>query len=96
MKTKERTMQQGTVNYFYLAHNFGFIKSDAGSDIFVHGQQVTGGTTLVAGQRVEFEDLTTSSGTPAARNVRVIDGTAASSQQPQPARFTGEMEARAE
>jgi len=70
-------MQQGTVNCFHLAHSFGFIKSDAGSDIFVHRQQVIGGTALVAGQRVEFEDLATSSGMPAARNVRVIDGTTA-------------------
>ena len=82
-ETGERTTQQGTVKYFHLAHHFGFIKSDAGSDIFVHGRQVIGGTALVAGQRVEFEqDLTTRSGRLAARNVRVIDGTAAKPPQP--------------
>ena len=82
-ETGERTTQQGTVKYFHLAHNFGFIKSDAGSDIFVHGRQVIGGTVLVAGQRVEFEqDLTTRSGRPVACNVRVIDGAAAQPRQP--------------
>ena len=84
-ETGERTTKQGTVKYFFhLAHNFGFIKSDAGSDIFVHSRQVIGGTVLVVGQRVEFEQDLTSQirGRPVACNVRVIDGAAAQPRQP--------------
>lgn len=50
-------MSNGTIRWFSLEKNFGFIMADEGGDIFVHGSAVTGGTTrgLSEGQRVTFE-----------------------------------------
>jgi CspA family cold shock protein len=50
-------MASGTVKWFNRPSGFGVIMPDAaGSELFVHGGSlVTAGTTLGAGDRVEFE-----------------------------------------
>ncbi len=50
-------MPSGTVRWFSLERNYGFLINDDGGDIFVHGSAVTGGTTrtLSEGQRVTFD-----------------------------------------
>ncbi len=49
-------MEVGTVKWFNNAKGFGFIKQDAGPDIFVHYSQITGEgfRTLEEGEQVRF------------------------------------------
>jgi CspA family cold shock protein len=47
-------MPQGKVKWFSTEKGYGFIEQDSGSDLFVHANDVTGGT-LKEGDTVEFE-----------------------------------------
>jgi len=44
----------GVVKWYDLEKKFGFLTSDDGDDVFVHGTSVTSGQPLKPGQRVEF------------------------------------------
>ncbi len=46
--------ETGTVKFFNDAKGFGFIKSDSGTEYFVH-VSVLNGATLNEGDKVEFE-----------------------------------------
>ena len=50
-------MAVGTVKWFNNAKGFGFIRQEAGPDVFVHYTQISGDgfRTLEQGQPVEFE-----------------------------------------
>ncbi len=50
-------MALGTVKWFNESKGFGFITSDAGSDVFVHYSSIKqeGFKTLEEGQRVSFD-----------------------------------------
>ena len=50
-------MAVGTVKWFNDAKGFGFIRQDAGPDVFVHYSQISGEgfRTLEEGQPVNFE-----------------------------------------
>ncbi|MFH2138539.1 MAG: cold shock domain-containing protein [Candidatus Omnitrophota bacterium] len=50
-------MAKGTVKWFSNHKGFGFITSDAGSDVFVHHSAIAGEgyKSLEEGQAVEFE-----------------------------------------
>lgn len=50
-------LTEGTVRFFDSQRNFGFIVVDDGSEVFVHGSAVTGGTgrTPKEGQRAAFD-----------------------------------------
>jgi CspA family cold shock protein len=50
-------LAEGTVRFFDSQRNFGFIVVDDGSEVFVHGSAVTGGTgrTPKEGQRATFD-----------------------------------------
>ncbi len=45
---------EGTVKFFNMMKNYGFISGDDGKDYFVHGSAVVGGATLNQGDRVSF------------------------------------------
>lgn len=64
-------MSQGTVKWFNDTKGYGFIKSNDGSDVFVHHTEIKadGFRTLKEGQKVEFE-LTAGPKGPKAANVR--------------------------
>ncbi len=64
-------MSQGTVKWFNDTKGYGFIKSEDGSDVFVHHTEIKadGFRTLKEGQKVEF-DLTDGPKGPKAANVR--------------------------
>jgi len=50
-------VQQGKVKWFNETKGYGFIKQDAGRDIFVHYSEIQGEgyRTLAEGDTVEFE-----------------------------------------
>ncbi len=47
-------MPTGVVKWYDVEKGFGFLTSDDGDDVFVHGTAVTSGNALKPGQRVEF------------------------------------------
>jgi len=57
-------MATGSVKWFSDTKGFGFIKQDAGSDVFVHYSQLQmdGFKTLQENQRVEFDVVKTPKG----------------------------------
>lgn len=65
--------QQGTVKWFNEAKGFGFIRDEAGEDIFVHFSAIQGGgfKTLQEGDRVEFDVVPGAKGRQAANVSRV-------------------------
>lgn len=66
-------MATGVCKWFNSQKGFGFIKQDAGEDVFVHHSALLmdGDRNLTEGQRVEFEVKTGPKGLHAA-NVRVV------------------------
>jgi len=48
-------MTEGTVKFFNMRKNFGFITGDDGKDYFVHTSGLTEGTSLDEGDKVSFE-----------------------------------------
>lgn len=75
----ERNLVEGAVKWFNGAKGYGFIvRSDGGGDIFVHANDVPGGS-LRDGQEVAFEVEQTKKGTKAVR-VRSADGSAPEEQ----------------
>jgi len=65
--------QQGAVKWFNEAKGFGFIRDEAGEDIFVHFSAIQGGgfKTLQEGERVEFDVVPGAKGRQAANVSRV-------------------------
>jgi len=64
-------MATGVVKWFNAGKRYGFITQDGGPDVFVHANEVVGGSTLREGQRVEF-DITQGAKGPQATNVKPI------------------------
>ena len=48
-------MTEGTVKFFNMRKNFGFINGDDGKDYFVHTSGLAEGTSLDEGDKVSFE-----------------------------------------
>ena len=48
-------MTEGTVKFFNMRKNFGFITGDDGKDYFVHTSGLSEGTSLDEGDKVSFE-----------------------------------------
>ncbi len=48
-------MIEGTVKFFNMRKNFGFITGDDGKDYFVHTSGLAEGTLLNEGDKVSFE-----------------------------------------
>jgi CspA family cold shock protein len=48
-------MTEGTVKFFNMRKNFGFITGDDGKDYFVHTSGLAEGTSLNEGDKVSFE-----------------------------------------
>jgi CspA family cold shock protein len=48
-------MTEGTVKFFNMRKNFGFITGDDGKDYFVHTSGLAEGTSLGEGDKVSFE-----------------------------------------
>jgi CspA family cold shock protein len=70
---KEAPMASGTVKWFNPQKGYGFIQpSDGGRDVFVHisAVQQAGLTTLVEGQKVTYDIVTTDRGRTAAGNLK--------------------------
>jgi CspA family cold shock protein len=70
---KEGPMASGTVKWFNPQKGYGFIQpSDGGRDVFVHisAVQQAGLTTLVEGQKVSYDVVTTDRGRTAAGNLK--------------------------
>lgn len=69
-------MIKGTVERYNEQNGFGFIKSEAGEQVFVHysGIEMGGFKTLTPGQTVTFVIVAGQKGPQAAR-VRVVDET---------------------
>jgi len=65
--------QQGAVKWFNEAKGFGFIRDEAGEDIFVHFSAIQSGgfKTLQEGERVEFDVVPGAKGRQAANVSRV-------------------------
>jgi CspA family cold shock protein len=62
-------MTVGTVKWFNKG--YGFIKPEAGNDVFVHVSAIQGDGSLDEGQAVEF-DITQGQKGPQAANVRPV------------------------
>ncbi len=67
-------MSKGTIARV-MDRGFGFIKTEEGTDLFFHSNDVEGVefNSLQAGQEVEFEKSEGRDGRPAAVKVRLID-----------------------
>jgi CspA family cold shock protein len=48
-------LETGTVKWFSISRNYGFIARDEGPDVFVHGSEVEGYKILSEGDTVLFE-----------------------------------------
>ncbi|MFX1475737.1 MAG: cold-shock protein [Promethearchaeota archaeon] len=48
-------METGTVKWFSISRNYGFITREEGPDVFVHGSEVEGYKILSEGDTVFFE-----------------------------------------
>jgi CspA family cold shock protein len=48
-------MTVGTVKWFNANKGYGFIKPEAGNDVFVHASAIQGDGSLEEGQAVEFD-----------------------------------------
>ncbi len=48
-------MVEGTVKFYNVMKNFGFISGDDGKDYFVHSSGLKEGTNLKEGDKVKFE-----------------------------------------
>ena len=48
-------MEKGTVKFFNVDRNFGFIERETGSDVFVHGSEVVDARLLREGDQVSFK-----------------------------------------
>ena len=64
-------MEKGKVKWFDSVKNYGFIASDSGKDLFVHGSEVQETENLVEGNEVEFEITTGSKGEKATKVKRI-------------------------
>jgi cold shock protein len=64
-------MTVGTVKWFNANKGYGFIKPEAGDDVFVHISAIQDGGSLDEGQAVEF-DVTQGQRGPQAVNVRPL------------------------
>ena len=62
-------MTVGTVKWFNANKGYGFIKPEAGNDVFVHASAIQDGGSLDEGETVEF-DITQGQKGPQAVNVR--------------------------
>ena len=65
-------MEKGKVKWFNRVKNFGFIESNSGKDLFVHGSEFEGAENLVENDEVEFEIASGSKGEKAIK-VRIIE-----------------------
>ncbi len=68
-------MTTGTVKWFNVAKGFGFILPDDGTeDAFVHisAVQRVGLTTLLEGQKVEYDHVENRSGRMSAENLKLV------------------------
>ncbi len=48
-------MVEGTVKFFNVKKNFGFVSGDDGTDYFVHKSGIEGDTVIKDGDRVSFD-----------------------------------------
>lgn len=48
-------MEKGTVKWFDLRKNYGFIERENGTDVFVHASEVENNQILNEGDKVSFE-----------------------------------------
>ena len=64
-------MEKGKVKWFDSVKNYGFIASDSGKDLFVHGSEVQETENLVENDEVEFDIATGSKGEKATKVKRI-------------------------
>jgi cold shock protein len=67
----QASMTVGTVKWFNANKGYGFIKPEAGNDVFVHASAIQDGGSLEEGETVEF-DITQGQKGPQAVNVRPL------------------------
>ena len=48
-------MAEGTVKFYNMKKNFGFIAGDDGKEYFVHSSGIKGGAALREGDKVTFD-----------------------------------------
>ena len=66
--------EQGRVRKWFESNGYGFVRTDAGDDVFLHGSQ-TGFLVPEVGNRVSFERGTNPrTNKPEAKNVSILDG----------------------
>jgi len=71
-RTKEvKYLTKGTVARWLDGKGYGFIKSEDGTEIFVHNSDIQGKSSLKGGEKVEFEVTDTGRG-PRAVKVKPI------------------------
>ena len=64
-------MEKGKVKWFNSVKNYGFIASESGKDLFVHGSEVQETENLEENDEVEFEIATGSKGEKATKVKRI-------------------------
>ncbi len=62
-------MVEGTIKFFNISKNFGFINGDDGTDYFVHSSALGEGAKVKEGDRVSFDAVEGDRG-PKAENVK--------------------------